>query len=219
MKKNLIPVIVAVVLIIVIGGVSVGKILFDRYSYSKERADLSAYFNMNGDSDVAIMLQDELIAERAKLLDGVYYLNMDTVHKYFNDRFYADKGEGLLLYALPDDIVRIVIGDNGAADKNGTETLSYVPARYEGETLYIALDYVKRYANFSYQGFAEPNRLQIYTEWNDRQTAEIKKDTAVRMLGGVKSEILKDMKAGDKVIVLEEMETWSKVKTEDSIIG
>lgn len=219
MKKKLIPVLIAVVLIIIIGGVSVGAALFERYSYSKERADLSAYFQMNGESDVAIILQDELIEERARLFDNAYYLDLATVHKYFNDRFYEDKGEGLLLYTLPDDIVRTVIGSSQVSGKSGTEELPYVPARYEGDVLYLAIDFVKNYANFSYEGFGEPNRLQIYTQWNERTAAEINKDTAVRVLGGVKSEILKDMTAGDKVIILEEMESWSKVKTGDSIIG
>ncbi len=219
MKKKLIPVLIAIVLIIVIGGVSVGAALFERYSYSKERADLSAYFQMNGESDVAIILQDELIEERARLFDNAYYLDLTTVHKYFNDRFYEDKGEGLLLYTLPDDIVRTVIGSSEVSGKSGTEELPYVPARYEGDVLYLAIDFVKNYANFSYEGFGEPYRLQIYTQWNERAVAEINKDTAVRVLGGVKSEILKDMTAGDKVIILEEMESWSKVKTGDSIIG
>ncbi|MEY8325689.1 glycosyl hydrolase family 18 protein [Lachnospiraceae bacterium 54-11] len=219
MKKKLIPVLIAIVLIIVIGGVSVGAALFERYSYSKERADLSAYFQMNGESDVAIILQDELIEERARLFDNAYYLDLTTVHKYFNDRFYEDKEEGLLLYTLPDDIVRTVIGSSEVSGKSGTEELPYVPARYEGDVLYLAIDFVKNYANFSYEGFGEPNRLQIYTQWNERAVAEINKDTAVRVLGGVKSEILKDMTAGDKVIILEEMESWSKVKTGDSIIG
>ena len=104
-------------------------------------------------------------------------------------------------------------------DQNGTRTLSYKPALYQGDVLYVALDYIKQYTNFSYEGFQEPDRLQIYTKWDDRQVAEIKKDTAVRILGGVKSEVLEDLNAGDKVILLEQMETWSKVKTMDSVIG
>ena len=219
MKKKIIPIVIAVVLIIVIAGISVGKVLFEKYSYSKERADLDEYFHMSGEADVAIVLQDELIEERAKLFDGVYYLDIGTVHKYFNDRFYEDKGEGLLLYTVPDDIIRTVIGSNEVTDKNGTGSFSCVPARYQGETLYIAIDYVKQYANFSYEGFGAPDRLQIYTQWEERQVAEVKKDTAVRILGGVKSEILKEVEAGEKVIVLEQMETWSKVKTGDAIIG
>ena len=219
MKKKIIPVLLAIVLIIVIAGISFRTKILEKYSYTKERADLDAYFQMAGDSDVAIVLQNEIIEERARLFDGVYYLDLNTVHKYFNDRFYEDKGEGLLLYTLPDDIIRTVTGSSEVTTKDGTETLAYQPARYEGDTLYLAIDYVKQYTNFSYEGFTAPNRLQIYLSWEERQTAEVKKDTAVRVLGGVKSEILEDVAAGDKVILLEQMETWSKVKTADSVIG
>ncbi len=219
MKKKIVPVLIAIVLIIVIAGISIGAKLLERYSYSKERADLNAYFDMRGDADVAIVLQDEIIEERAALFDGIYYLDLNTVHTYFNDRFYEDKGEGLLLYTVPDDIIRRVIGSSEVADQNGTEALSYVPARYEGETLYVALDYVKRYTNFSYEGFTEPERVQIYTTWEERQVADVKKNTAVRVLGGVKSEILADVQKGDALIILEQMETWSKVKTRNAIIG
>lgn len=219
MKKKIMPVLIAIVLIIIIGGVSFGAKIVEKYSYSKERADLNDYYGMSGETDVAIVLQDEIIEERARLFDGVYYLDLNTVHKYFNDRFYEDKGEGLLLYTVSDDIIRTVIGTDEMTDKDGTRGLGYIPARYEGEMLYLAIDYVKLYTNFSYEGFAEPDRLQIYTQWDERQVAEIKKNTAVRILGGVKSEILEDVKAGDKVTVLEQMETWSKVKTGDSVIG
>jgi len=219
MKKKILPVVIAIVLIIVIAAASFGTKLWEKYSYTKERADLNAYFSMSGENDVAIVLQDEIIEERAKLLDGVYYLDLATVHKYFNTRFYEDKGEGLLLYTVPDDIIRYEIGSREVSDKEGTQSVEYIPARYEGDTLYVAVDYVKRYTNFSYEGFYEPDRLQIYTQWDERQVAEIKKNTAVRLLGGVKSEILEDVNAGDKVTVLEQMETWSKVKTADSVIG
>jgi len=219
MKKKIIPVVIAVALIIVIGGVSFGIKFWEKHSYTKERADLSAYFNMEGEHDVAVVLQDELIEDRGRLIEGSYYLELSTVHEYFNDRFYEDKKEGLLLYTLPEDMAKNVIGSSEVSSKSGTETLSYIPARYEGDILYVALDYVKRYTNFSYEGFGGPDRLQIYTQWGEKQVAEIARDTAVRVLGGVKSEILKDVAAGEKVTVLEQMENWSKVKTGDAIIG
>lgn len=219
MKKKIIPVILAVVLIIIIGGVSFGGMIIDKYSYSKERADLAAYYSISGSDDVAIVLQNEIVEERAKLLDGIYYLDLATVHKYLNERFYEDKNENLLLYTLPDDIIRTSIGSNIREDKSGSEDMGYVISRYEGDTLYVAIDYVKKYTNFGYEVFTEPNRIQLDTVWEDIQIAEIKKDTAVRVRGGVKSEILTEVAAGDKVTVLEQMETWSKVKTADSVMG
>lgn len=219
MKKKIIPVILAIVLILIIGCVSFGGIIIDKYSYSKERADLAAYYSISGNEDVAIVLQNEIIEERARLFDGVYYLDIDTVHKYLNERFYEDKNENLLLYTLPEDIVRTSIGSSVREDALGSEDLGYALSRYEGDTLYIAIDYVKKYTNFGYEAFTEPNRIQLDTVWEDMQTAQIKKDTQVRVKGGIKSEILTDVRKGDKVVVLEQMETWSKVKTSDSIMG
>ena len=219
MKKKIIPVILAIVLILIIGCVSFGGIIIDKYSYSKERADLAAYYSISGNDDVAIVLQNEIIEERARIFDGVYYLDIDTVHKYLNERFYEDKNENLLLYTLPEDIVRTSIGSSVREDALGSEDLGYALSRYEGDTLYIAIDYVKKYTNFGYEAFTEPNRIQLDTVWEDMQTAQIKKDTQVRVKGGIKSEILTDVRKDDKVVVLEQMETWSKVKTSDSIMG
>lgn len=219
MKKKLIPAFVAIVLIIIIGCVSFGAKIIEKYSYSKEWADLNTYYRISDGSDTAIILQNEIIEERARLMDGVYYLELATVHKYFNERFYEDKAENLLLYTLPDDIIKTSIGSSTIESKNGSEDLGYTIARYEGDSLYLAINYVKNYTNFSYEAFSEPNRLQIDTQWEERQVANIKKDTAVRQKGGVKSEILTEVSEGDRMIVLEQMETWSKVKTENSIIG
>lgn len=40
----------------------------------------------------------------------------------------------------------------------------------------------------------EPNRAIITSKWGEIETAEVKKDTQVRYLGGVKSPILTEVK-------------------------
>lgn len=225
--KKIIPALVAIVLIILVAAVCFGTKLLDKYSYSKEYADLDEYFEIDGEEDTAIILQDERLADRALLRDGEYYLTLETVHKYFNTRFYEDQGEGLLLYTTPTEIMTAQIGadvytvSGGAGDDQEvrTETREYPLSFYEGEVLYLAIDYVKEYTNFSYEAFTGPNRLQIYTQWDDRTVADVTKDTQVRFQGGIKSDILEDVSKGDTLTVLEEMEKWSKVKTEDAIIG
>ncbi len=219
MKKKIIPILIAVALIVIIGGISFGGKIIEKYSYSKERADLNSYYNISDPQDVAIVLQNEIIEERARLFDGTYYFDLATIHKYFNDRFYLDRNEDLLLYTLPEDIVRVVIGSSVKETENGSEDLGYTIARYEDGELYIAVDYVKQYTNFGYAVFTGPNRMQVDTVWDEIQVSTIKKDTKVRVKGGVKSEILADAAKGDKVTVLEQMETWTKVKTADSVIG
>lgn len=217
--KKLIPVLIAIVLIIVVAGIGFGARLAEKYSYSKERADLAEYFGITGSDDVPVILQDERIEEHARLWDGVCYFDFATVHKYFNDRFYEDKRENLLIYTLPDAIVTVPIGSQTVSAGGSEGSRDYVIARYEGDMLYVAVDFVKEYTNFSYALYTEPNHMQVYTEWNERQVATIAEDTQVRYQGGIKSDILTDVFAGDRVIILEEMETWTKVKTEDAFIG
>ena len=219
--KKLIPVLIAIVLIIVVAGIGFGAKIAEKYSYSKERADLTEYFGITGSDDVPIIMQNEQIEEHAKLWDGVCYFDFATVHKYFNDRFYEDKKEGLLIYTLPNAIVSVPIGTTTVkvSTESAEGSRDYVIAKYEGDTLYVAADFVKEYANFSYALYTEPNHMQVYTQWGERQLATITKDTQLRYQGGIKSDILTDVSEGDKVIILEQMETWTKVKTGDAFIG
>jgi len=228
--KKMIPALTAIVLIILIVVIAFGSQILEKYSYSDERADLNEYFNIYNGEEVPILLQDELMEEKAVLVDGVYYFDLATVHKYLNTKFYWDEGEGLLIFTTPTQVITSYVGDtsyyvDGAATDAGylisfaREVASESSEDGKDTILYVAADYVKQYTNYSYEAFAEPNRMQIYTEWNERKVATVDKDTAVRYRGGVKSPILKDVPVGEKLIVLEEMETWSEVKTLDGFIG
>lgn len=216
MKKKILPVMVALLLIIVIGGVWLGGQLLDRYSYSKERADMDAYFQVSGEQ-AAIILQDEMLEEKAIIRSGICYFDLATVHEYFNEIFYVDLSENLLLYTTPVETFRAGIGESAYSSPSDSGDLGYAISFAENDTVYIAADYVKKFTNLSYKMY--DRHVQVYNQWGSRQTAEIKKDTAVREKGGVKSPILSDLVKGDKVEVLEQMENWSKVKTSDSIIG
>lgn len=216
MKKKILPVLIALILIIVIGAAAVGKIWLDKYSYSKETADLDEYYQVSGEQS-AIVLQDEMVEEKAIIRNGVCYLDLATVHKYLNEIFYADKGENLLLYTTATGTTRVNLGESVYSALEGSTDVGYTIAYMENDIVYVAADFVKLYTNFSYEMF--DRHLQIYTEWGSRDVATIKKNTAVRVRGGVKSEILRDVVKGETVEILEEMETWSKVKTSDSVIG
>lgn len=216
MKKKLITVLVAIVLILIVGAVALGSTYMDKYSYGKDRMDMDAYYQVSGEQS-AIVLQDEMIAEKALCRNGVYYLDLGTVHEYFNEAFYADMNEKLLLYTTAVDTARTAFNETTYTNAGGTVDTGYVIAFEENEVVYVAMDYVKLYTNFSYDIY--DRHLQVYTQWGTRTMAEIKKDTWVREKGGVKSLILEDVAKGDRVEVLEQMETWSKVKTADSVIG
>lgn len=217
--KRLIPVMIAIVLIIIIGAGALGVKLLGRYSLTNERMDLEEYYSLTEKDQVAIVLQNEQIETKAKLYQGYYYLDFASVQELLNDRFFHDVNEGLLLYTTPTEIIRTSIGSDIYYIGTEEVTADYPLSFYEGETLYVALDYVREYTNFTYEAFPEPHRMQLTTAWGESDIAVIKKDTQVRYQGGVKSLILREMEEGEVVTVLEEMENWTKVKTSDAMIG
>lgn len=221
MLAKAIPVVIAIVLIIALVGIFYGETLIESVYYTSEREDLYQYFGLVESDDVAMIMQDAHIDEKAKLVDGNCYFDMATVEKYFTDRFYINKEEGIVLYTTEKDIYKTYIGEEYSSyTVAGAENALACPAALLiGEELYLSADYVKIFANFTYEYFAEPNRMLLYTEWGTRQYANITKDTKLRYQGGVKSPILKDLPEGEKVFVLEVMEKWSKVITEDALIG
>lgn len=217
MKKRILPVIIAILLILVIAGGALGKVLLDKYSYSKEEADWNEFYQVSESDRSAIILQDEMVEEQALIRDDVCYFDLATVHKYMNEVFYADMTENLLLYANPTEVIRTTFGETSYTTTEGTQDAGYVISFVEGDTVYVAADYVKLFTNYSYDCY--DRHVQVYTEWGTRQVAQLKKDTAVRLRGGVKSPILTQAAKGDTLEILEQMETWSKVKTSDSVIG
>lgn len=217
MKKKVLPVIVAILLILVIGGCALGKVLLDKYSYSKEEADWNEFYQVSENDRSAIILQNEMVEEQALIKDGVCYFDLATVHKYLNEVFYADMTENLLLYATPTEVIRTTFGETAYTTAEGTQEAGYVISFTDGDNVYVAADYVKLFTNYSYECY--DRHVQVNTEWGTRQVAQLKKDTAVRLRGGVKSPILTQAVKGDTLEILEQMETWSKVKTADAVIG
>ncbi len=221
--KKVIPMIIAVLLIVVVGAIAFGGKILDKYSYSKELADLDEYYGVTDasvgaeDGNLAIVLQDEMIAEQAVVKEGTVYFDLDTVQKYFNEIFYADMYEQKLLFTSAEDTFTALFGEKSYSDSEGVHGTEYTICYYTGDILYIAAEYVKQFANFSYERF--DRHLQVYTEWGVKQTYEVAKDTQLRVKGGIKSPILRELEKGETVELLEQMETWSKVKTSDSVIG
>ena len=86
--KKFISVLIALLLIGIIIGVAFGPKIIDKYSYSKEMADMDEYFDIENaavgenDGNLAIVLQDEVITDRAVAKNGYVYFEMSTVKEY-----------------------------------------------------------------------------------------------------------------------------------------
>lgn len=215
--KRIIPVIVALLLIVIIGGIYFGGQLLDKYSYGKETADLDEYYGVT-DGRLAIILQDGMVEEKALLQGDIVYFDLGTVHQYLNEGFYADYNEQKLLYTTAEGTAVAMFGQTGYKNAAGEDIQTpYTVCFLEEGVLYLAADFVRQFTNYEYARY--DRHLQVYTEWGVKEVMTVSKNTQVRTRGGIKSPILRELKKGETVELLKQMDKWSLVKTSDAVIG
>lgn len=222
------------ILLILVAAAAGGFIIWQRYGSSDERADLNKYYGLEAENDLAVVVNNEVVrkednaegdqaeavASPGKIYDGQYYIEYSVVRERINKRFYWDSNENVLLYTLPSGNVTVEVGSSEYTDITERKSEDYIILKTEGKTAYIALPFIQKYTNMEYTAYDTPvARAVITSQWGSVQTAEIKRDTAVRYQGGVKSPILTEVKKSDKVTVLEDEDSWMKVGTADGFIG
>ena len=210
--KKAVPVIVALSLIFLIVLGVLGYQVIEKYMPTKDAADLVEVYGTDA-GETAVFYG----YERLEDLEGVYehgqtYLPLSWINKHLNKRFYWDSTEKLLVYTLPDQIVYAdaqTMGSNGA------------PLILEKEDdVYLLLGLVANYTDVEVLEFDSDDAKRVFINpWGDREVAEIKKDGYVRVKGGIKSPVLTQLEQGSEAILLEQMENWSKVVTEDGHVG
>ena len=219
MKKKLIPVLAVcgvIFLIVLTIGIS---ILTQKYSPGKEYADLNEYFASEGNDDIAIVLNNELNENKAFSIDGEIYLDYQFIHDYLNPRFYWDVNENILLYTTDKELISVNADSSSYTVAKSQTDFGKVIVKANSESAYVAIDFIKQYTNFSYELFENPSRIVINNNFGDIYVATAKKATQLRIKGGIKSDILKDVTKGEELTVLETGDKWSKVASNDGFIG
>lgn len=198
---------------------------------SKEMQNLNEYFGISGE-EVAIFYDGEILEEKARRNESGIYFNLNTVKELFNDRFYYDYHEDILIYTMPTEIRCMAPGDTGYSlyenfqgeSKNYEVDYGFPVVLKEGEEIYVngdkfLQDYV--YHLGSIEVLEDPDRIVISSvEWLQNKTyVGITKEVALRKLGGIKSPILRVLEEGESVVLGEEYENWVEVITKDGLKG
>ena len=219
MKKKIIPVIAAGLLILVVILFMLLGNLIEKYSPSKETEDLSTYYGLSSDTEIALILNNEVIDAKGRLIDGHVYLDYNTVYNYINSRFYWDTNENILRYTTSTDLISAAAESTSYTVSKEAKSFDQIIVKGDAAAAYLSLDFVKQYSDFSYVLYENPNRLVLTTAWGDYTIASAKKSSEIRYQGGIKSPILTTVEKNAELTVLSPDETWTKVATADGVIG
>ena len=208
MNKKYKPVIAVAVLVILVAILGTVTHVVMKYIPSSEKMDLNEYYGEMADGEIALVIGTEKLEERG-LVDGDrVYLPLDVVNTYLNQRYYWDSANQQILYATPSELTS-ASASSEAGDKVWVK---------DGK-VYLNLTYVQEYTDLDAYITKDPYRIAIQYKFKNVKTVTVKKNTSIRYRGGIKSAILTSVKKGTKLRLIEEMENWDQVATDDGYIG
>ena len=213
MKRFLTTVLTVILTIVLAAGAAAGFILYRKYKPSKEQVDQSEWYQASGNESAVFLNSEREEGVKGRYIDGQVYLPVDWVDEAVNERFYWDEENSQLIYTLPD---QIVYANEETMGSSGKPLL----VQQDG-TVWLLSSLVSAYTNVRIETFDTDgvHRIFVDTTWESQQLAKVKKNTALRIRGGVKSALITEVPSGAEVIVLEQLENWSRVRTEDGQVG
>ena len=208
MNKKYKPIIAVAVLVILVAILGIVTHVVMKYIPSSEKMDLNEYYGEMADGEIALVIGTEKLEERG-LVDGDrVYLPLDVVNTYLNQRYYWDSANQQILYATPSELTS-VSASSEAGDK----------VWVKDDKVYLNLTYVQEFTDLDAYITKDPYRIAIQYKFKNVKTVTVKKNTSIRYRGGIKSAILTSVKKGTKLRLIEEMENWDQVATDDGYIG
>ena len=217
-RNQLVPILVAMLLIILVAVAGIVTGFIKKYTPSDVRMELADYYH-TGEGEAALILQDTISEAKGKIVDGRAYLPYSVIANELGGRFYWDKESEKMLYTTATGTLEIKPEDTTYTIAEQVKQQDYVIVKEIGEEFYIALDFAEQYMPIQGEVYDNPNRIVLSYKWGETNTVTVSKDTEVRYQGGIKSPILSEAKKGDTMVLLEEMENWSRVMTTDGIDG
>ena len=213
MQRFLTTVLTVILTIVLAAGAAAGFILYRKYKPSKEQVDQSEWYQASGNESAVFLNSEREEGVKGRYIDGQVYLPVDWVDEAVNERFYWDEENSQLIYTLPD---QIVYANEETMGSSGKPLL----VQQDG-TVWLLSSLVSAYTNVRIETFDTDgvHRIFVDTTWESQQLAKVKKNTALRIRGGVKSALITEVPSGAEVTVLEQLENWSRVRTEDGQVG
>lgn len=211
-----------------IGVIAILAVCVIKFMPTRQRMTPEDYFGLTGTSEAAgalggteaaVVVEDHLAQERAVIIDGNAYIDYTLVQRDLNSRFHWDASAGLLLFTTPDQLFEIAPNGTSYTVDGQSFDAGYEILKTTSSGLFLSVNFMQQYSNLKFDVYDSPSRIVVTRGSVQCEVADVKRDSAVRYLGGIKSPILTDVAAGSQVKVLEQMENWSQVMTTDGYIG
>lgn len=208
MKKKQMPVLVVILLIVLVAVIGAAVYGINKLIPTGKQMNLTEYYGQNEDGEATLIIGTDKLEQKAIISGEEAYLPLDVVNSYLNQRYYWDSDNKKILYATPSKLTEMA-----ASQESGSEVW------LNGETVYLSISYIKEYTDIDSYIYENPSRVTIQKKFKNVNTVTAQKDTAIRYRGGIKSEILTKVSKGTVLRLIQELDEWDQVATDDGYIG
>lgn len=196
-----------------------GTAAYRRYGPSSERMTEEALYGVRGER-TAIMYEYELQKATAICRDQEAYLPIEWVQTILNKRFYWDAEEGLLLYALPDQVVRMTLESRGESGR--------ALCVEERDKLWLSAELVETYTGIRVERFLDGDvkRIFISIPHGEDRVSGVRGNTVLRSRPSIKGSIVGEVSEEERLRsipdhpnAVTDTKRWRRVMTKGGVTG
>ena len=216
----------ATIALIIIAIVLAAVIFFciKRFGPSSTMTDLRDYYNLTKslseerteatESELAIILEEDILQTRAISQDGEVFVPLSIIKSNIDDRFYYDSNENWVMTTTATDIIKSTPGTTTYLDNGETVEAGYVIAIESNDEIYLNVKFMDEFSCAHYEVLSDPGRVFIQYKTGTFDYCTAKKNTYIRVLGGIKADVVAKVSKGTKMRVLTNLEDWLEVLDE-----
>ena len=209
-KGKIIKIIVLIVVIILIALL----VWFKAPDYYVKEVKGKTNLVINNNNVTSKMKDDVYIDNK-----GVIYLSINDVRNYFDKYINYDENSNRLI-TTSDTKTATLIKDKKSIDINGaTVSIASTVIEKDGK-IYIPLsELAQNVYNVEIEHKESTDRVIIDSLDRELKKADSKKNVKVKYKAKKFSKTLAKVKQGEKIVVISQDEKWSKIRTENGIVG
>lgn len=242
-KKSVKPLIWSAVIIVILIAAAFGFYKIKGPTHNME--DLEKYFFLQansatgtseaGEDELAIVMEDTMLDQisyygdsaetqvsyvsRAYRSGDMVYVGLDLIYYNVDQRFYWDNNEKTLITTNANDMIMARLNENQYS-VNGSAVPTDYPVCIEiGSNVYIAVDFVDQFSAAQCKVFDNPRRVYISVMEGTKTFCEAKSNTPLRIRGGIRSNVVVDLKKGERLQVISDEDDWLEVINEEGFLG
>ncbi len=200
MKKKIIGVLIAAVIVIAAAGILILNFIND-YREKNRRSEvvmsLQDYYKVP-DGEAMVIIDEKVYEKNALWRNETAYLDLDTVKTMYIHRFFWVPEENTMFYSAPGEVFRFTPGNREYLVNEIAQQSEAPIVELRDGMPYISVKYLEN-CGITYSVYTDPARVLITYSSEAYLAATVREKTQIRVSQDIKADLLTELEVGETV--------------------